>query len=184
MSAFADYERLLDRLDGHAARVQREHAHSFSCAPGCSGCCHRQLSVFPVEAARIGAWIRSEGLAPPASGEASVHPLTVLPGSTPCALLDEAGRCRVYPVRPVICRTHGLPLAVPDGDGLRGDVCPLNFAEAGLGGLPSTDFLSLSPVNTLLAAIDAAFVQATGADPARVELWDLAEPTGPSESGS
>ena len=174
MSAFGDYERLLDRVDAHATRVHREHAAAFACAPGCSGCCHRQLSVFPVEAARIEAWVSENGLAEDAAGEAHVHPLTVLEDSQPCALLDPAGRCRIYPVRPIICRTHGLPLAVPDGEGLRGDVCPLNFAEVGLSGLQSTDFLSLSPVNAVLVAINAAFVQRHGVPPARVELADLA----------
>ncbi len=173
MSALADYERLLDRVDAHAARLHEARAQGFACAPGCSGCCHRQLSIFPIEAARIAAWIDDNSLADDAEGEPSVDPLTVVEDSAPCALLDTAGRCRIYPVRPIICRTHGLPLAVPDGDGLRADVCPLNFGDGGLAALSSTEFLALTPLNTVLAALNAAFVQNTGASPARVELVDL-----------
>ena len=35
--------------------------------------------------------------------------------------------CTIYPVRPVICRTHGLPIIYPDRQGI--DICPLNFTE-------------------------------------------------------
>lgn len=167
------YEQLLQKVDAHAARVTEAHGAELACRPGCSGCCHRSLTVFPLEAARIAAWVAQEGLAEPTEGDALVHPLTVVADSEPCAFLDPAGRCRVYPVRPLICRSHGLPLAVPEGDGLRGDVCPLNF-EGGLGGVPSSDFLSLATLNTVLAALNAAFVASTGVRDVRMPLAELA----------
>lgn len=42
----------------------------------------------------------------------------------PCVFLvnDE---CAIYPVRPIICRTHGLPIKYPDRQEI--DACPLNF---------------------------------------------------------
>ncbi len=177
---FADYERLLARIDAHSAAVAARWPDEFACRAGCSGCCHRQLSVFPVEAARIRLWLAEQGLSPEAEGESFVDPETAPEGASPCAFLDRAGRCRVYAVRPLICRTHGLPLAVPDPEGgLRGDTCPLNFRSAGLGGLPSSDFLSLTPVNTVLAAVNAHYVAQTGADDARVDLSDLAAEANP-----
>lgn len=177
---FAHYERLLARIDAHGAQVVGRWRSEFACRAGCSGCCHRQLSVFPVEAAHIRSWLSAEGLAEPGEGEAFVDPETAPPGSGPCSFLDEAGLCRIYPVRPLICRTHGLPLAVPDDDGgLRGDTCPLNFRGEGLGALPSSDFLSLTPVNTLLAAVNAAWVAESGADGARVDLAEVAVEAGP-----
>ena len=173
----ADYRRVLERVDAHAARLEAAWPREFACGPGCSGCCQRSLTVFPVEAASIRAFLASGGALPPSEGEPFVSPLVVLEPdeAEPCSFLDGAGRCRIFPVRPVICRSHGLPLAVPDGaGGLRGDCCPLNFRE-GMGNLPSSDFLSLVAINTLLAAVDARYVAEGGGGAERVALSTLAE---------
>lgn len=65
--------------------------------------------------------------------------------STACALLVD-GSCSVYDERPIICRSHGLPIRV---DGAT-DVCPLNFVgiEA-----PAASVLVLDAVNAPLAII-------------------------------
>ncbi|MCP4868314.1 MAG: YkgJ family cysteine cluster protein [Proteobacteria bacterium] len=175
-----DYRRLVARVDDHAERVTAAWSHRFACRSGCSGCCQRSLSVAGVEASSIGAWIEEHGLAPEAGdGEPFVSPLTVVNPDdvTPCAMLDAGGQCRIYPVRPVICRTHGLPVAISDGEGgKRGDTCPLNFTEAGLGEVPSADFLDLTTLDTVLAAVDLRFSLATGSSPGeRVPLSDLAD---------
>ena len=147
----SDYRRLVERLDAHAGRVTEAWSDAFACAEGCSDCCQRDLSVFAVEAANIRAWLEQHGPVPAGAGSG-------------CALLDERGACRIYPVRPVICRTHGLPLAIPDdAGGAVGDVCPLNFDEGrGLSEVPAEDFLSLRTVETLLAAVDLAFTSKEG----------------------
>ena len=161
----SDYRRLVARLNAHAERVTAAWPDAFRCAEGCSSCCQRDLSVFAVEAACIRLWLEEHGPVPRGEG----------PG---CALLDERGACRIYPVRPIICRTHGLPLAVTQDDGsVAGDVCPLNFDEGrGLAELPSGDFLSLQTVETLLAAIDLAFTAELGLpEGERTPLAELAE---------
>jgi len=33
--------------------------------------------------------------------------------SNACVFLDQEGACKIYPYRPLICRTHGLPLLYP-----------------------------------------------------------------------
>ena len=173
------YRRLVRRLDQHCEAVSAHHAKDLACAPGCAACCHRQLSVFAIEAEQIRRWLTAQGLAPFESdvtrsfGSPS---LLLATDDAPCAFLDAAGRCRIYPVRPVICRSHGLPVALADeSGGLRGDCCPLNFRD-GLEGVTSDEFLSLETLNTLLAALNRAFV---GEDPklaaaGRIELRDLA----------
>ncbi len=35
------------------------------------------------------------------------------PPSSPCVFLDKEGACTIYPYRPLICRTHGLPILYP-----------------------------------------------------------------------
>jgi len=183
--AIVDYELFVRRIDEHSERVTRRYAEQFSCSAGCSSCCYRQLTVFPVEAERIRRWLDEQG------GLASYEPDQALEVGNPalllaveepaCKFLDGAGRCRIYPVRPVICRTHGLPLAIDDGEGaLRGDVCPLNFAEGdGLGAVSGDDFLSLEVVNTTLATLNARFVDGGDCEPGdRVALAELAAPSG------
>jgi len=174
-----DYRRFVDRVDDHAERVADAWSHRLACRAGCAGCCQRTLSVSPVEAASIRRWIDEHGLAADSGGPpAYVSPLTIVEpeADQACAMLDSAGQCRIYPVRPVICRTHGLPVAVSDGEGGRhGDTCPLNFTEAaGLGEVPSSDFLDLATLEVVLAAIDLRFSIAAGATPGeRVPLARL-----------
>lgn len=147
----SSYRQLVERLDAHAERVTAARPAAFRCGRGCSDCCQRDLSVFAVEAASIRSWLQDHGPIQPNPGEG-------------CALLDSRGACLIYPVRPVICRTHGLPLAVQQEDGsVAGDVCPLNFdGGRGLVDLPSQDFLAVRTVDTLLAAVDLAFTAAAG----------------------
>jgi len=178
---FAAYELLVRRIDAHSERVTRQYTDQFSCSAGCSSCCYRQLTVFPVEAERIRRWVEEQGgLAPyePDQALAVGHPALLLAVEEPaCKFLDAAGRCRIYPVRPVLCRTHGLPLAIDDGEGaVYGDVCPLNFAEGeGLAAVPAEDFLSLEVVNTTLVTLNARFVAGgNGGSDVRVALAELA----------
>ena len=124
------------------------------CGPGCSDCCIDDLKVFPVEAELI----RTHA---PALLSADVpHP----PGK--CAFLDESGSCRVYPCRPYVCRTQGLPLRwLEDGaDGevaeLR-DICPLNddalqAMGSPLEGLAADQCWSLGDFESRLAGLQAS----------------------------
>ena len=70
-----------------------------------------------------------------------------------CPLLDDVGQCRVYESRPMICRSHGLPISV--GDPPKRDVCPLNF---GAGPTPdemsAEDVLNVNSVNAIMAVLD------------------------------
>lgn len=71
-----------------------------------------------------------------------------------CPLLDEAGRCKVYAARPLICRSHGLPIQV--GPSTQRDVCPLNFPDGPEPAeLPDADVLNVNSLNAILAVIDA-----------------------------
>jgi len=176
----ASYHQFLERINLHSADIENRWSEQLTCQQGCSGCCHRDLSVFPIEAERIRRYLEKHELRPlpvvsppPITREA----LTVLDleGEAPCAMLDSEGLCRIYEARPTICRSHGLPLAVQDDDGVYGDVCPLSFdGGAGLVDVSSDDFLSLQTVNTVLAALNQQFVQRTGAEPERVSLETLA----------
>lgn len=175
--ALGSYAQFVARIDAHAARVEAAWGEQLACARGCSGCCHRTLTVFPIEAARIRAHLGGQTL--PAAPPPPLTPRSLavldLDGAVPCAMLDAQGDCRIYEVRPLICRSHGLPLAIEDDDGVYGDVCPLSFdGGQGLAELPSADFLALSTLNTVLVALNQQFVTASGAAESRISLTALA----------
>lgn len=75
----------------------------------------------------------------------------------------------------VLCRTHGLPIAIEEDSGaVHGDCCPLNFSQR-VKALQSEAFLSLKTVKTLLTALNSAFVGDPGAAcEERLKLTDLA----------
>lgn len=128
---------LWQNVDGFSKRLRERHSQHMRCGPGCSACCFTDITVFASEAVEILRWLgaldpgRKDELrrcreAPPESG---LDPAGVSRPS--CAFLVQ-GRCTIYPVRPLICRTQGLPLLLEssiDGEKLSMDVCPLNFTQ-------------------------------------------------------
>ena len=74
----------------------------------------------------------------------------------PCPLLV-AGSCRLYAARPLICRTHGLPLLMTGADGPRVDYCPKNFAD--VASLPAAAIIDLERLNTALVAINQLYLR-------------------------
>ncbi|MEO1338853.1 MAG: YkgJ family cysteine cluster protein, partial [Myxococcota bacterium] len=111
-------ERLHAEVDQAIEPLAQKHGPRLRCNKGCTGCCIDDLTVFEAEAARIqhhhDELLRTETPAP--EGQ--------------CAFLDEAGACRIYPDRPYVCRTQGLPLRWwdegPDGPAEFRDICALN----------------------------------------------------------
>src|SRR5262249_50080981 len=93
-------------------------------------------------------------------------------GTDVCPALEPDGRCAIYPVRPVICRTHGLPIRFPreDAEEPRNrlpivDACPRNFAGFDLAALPAGSVLDQATLSTVLGAIDAARAREVGREP-------------------
>lgn len=78
-----------------------------------------------------------------------------------CPLLED-DRCTIYDDRPIICRSHGLPIQYIDesGDKQR-DVCPLNFAgQVPLHTLPNSDLLDVDRLNQMLAIVNQLALEA------------------------
>lgn len=123
MTGAIDWVEELHALVDHAASsVARSNAARLQCRAGCSGCCVDGLTVFELEAAVI----RQRYAALLDTGEP--HP------EGACAFLSADGRCRIYPHRPYVCRTQGLPLRWLEEDEHDGaivelrDICPKNVA--------------------------------------------------------
>lgn len=68
----------------------------------------------------------------------------------------------MYERRPVICRTHGLPLIITEEGEEGRDCCPKNFVGRGLDDLPRGDLLDLVHLNTMLVAVNTVFAAQAG----------------------
>ncbi len=123
MMAF--YARIDAASDG-VLRALTTNGNCLRCQKGCCSCCLDDLSVTPAEARVI-----------QDNCNEVLREMPHQPGA--CAFLDDEGACRIYPYRPYICRTHGLPLRWLDEDENgedieERDVCELN--EIDLAQLP------------------------------------------------
>jgi uncharacterized protein len=142
--------RLQDEVSAAADQIAQGHGQRLQCAKGCAGCCVDDLSVFAVEAARI--------------QRQAAEVLTQAPGPAgACAFLDAEGACRIYPARPYVCRTQGLPLRwideAPDGQFVeRRDICELNEpGEPDLVELAPEACWPLGPVEEQLQGLQRAY---------------------------
>ncbi len=160
--------RLRTRVDRHFDDALARTPEGFACKPGCWECCRPRFSVFEVEAAPI-----RQALADMAVHDPETRERVRQQGHDAelghCALLID-GRCSVYEQRPMICRSHGLPVGFQDPDDAQGvfvDHCPLNFVDAEV---PVESVLMLDAVNRPLAVL--AELWNRGAP--RVALADLA----------
>lgn len=152
MPGLDNYLALVSRVDQLCAQTVSRFESHISCRRGCDACC-RHLSVFAVEAAAI-----REALSalPEAEAELIRGKAELAAADAPCPLLED-GLCLLYEARPIICRTHGLPLLI-SRDGERAvDFCPENFQ--GLTGIPGSAVLDLDRLNETLAAINALYLQ-------------------------
>lgn len=139
---------LHDEVGREAERLQALHAARLACRRGCSACCADGLTVFEVEAERIRRHypgLLAGGVPGPAGG---------------CPFLDGEGACRIYPHRPYVCRTQGLPLrwieARPEGEVVElRDICPLNQAGPPVESLEAGACWTLGPAEGRLAALQA-----------------------------
>lgn len=116
-----------------------------ACAQGCTSCCHVDLAVSSIEAARIREALESLPGDVRQELQTRADAITESPEaaeSGPCVMLDDSGSCTIYTERPMICRTQGLALRYPvdfvpeealsakASDGSALCWCPLCYAES------------------------------------------------------
>ncbi|MCP5059351.1 MAG: YkgJ family cysteine cluster protein [bacterium] len=148
--ALAALHRLHGDVDRRAEALRAEHADRLQCARGCASCCIDGLSVSQIEA---------EGIRrghPALLAEANPH------SEGACAFLSEDDSCRIYPNRPYVCRTQGLPLRWLDEDQDQEirehrDICELNLAGPPLTGLRPEACWLLGPTELAIDRIEQSW---------------------------
>ncbi len=172
---------LVAKVDAFFDRVHAKHKDAMQCGKGCSDCCCDRLTITLLEAATIATAIggmsdaEKTGLAEWASRDEHES----------CAALSRDGACMIYAARPLICRTHGVPIrygrpvneVAAKDDAVRLPVvtaCFKNFdGGASLDRVPAEDVLDQTTVSATLGALDAAFADECGVP--RGTRIDLAE---------
>ena len=169
------YRELTVKVDAFFTRVRTRHASDMRCGSGCDSCCRTRLTITGVEAEAL----RAHVAAMPDDARARLAEVARRPfdpGDMRCAALEDDGRCLVYGGRPIVCRSHGVPVRVYGEAGGRRfpiiDSCPLNFT-AGPDRADPDCILDQETLSATLIAIDAEDADARGR--ARGERVPLAE---------
>lgn len=154
------YRQLIADIDAMIHKLTESRFQAIMrCKPGCADCCV-QFSVLPLEAALVAEFLNTQ------TPEISRC-------REKCLLLSD-DLCQVYEVRPVICRTQGLPLAYIDeaAGAVEVSACPLNFPDDYP--LAHDDLLYMDQFNSRLAELNLQYCQSVGLDPKhRIPLADL-----------
>lgn len=161
-----NYRNLLARIDDLCRGIEGVLKGQITCSEGCSTCC-TAISLFPVEAAAI-----NEALSRLPEAEAAAIRLHVAAHADGerCPLLAQH-RCLLYAARPIICRTHGLPIIYTENGQRLADCCPLNHPD--LESLPGSALIDLDRLNPLLVAVNALYLsrkEATATLPERLTI--------------
>lgn len=167
---YPPYQNLLAKIDAFSHSTQKKRPEAFSCREGCFGCCEVHLSVVQVEAGHLQRATEALPEEVFVQVEQNARAL-LLQNEERCPFLLE-GRCAVYEHRPVICRSHGLPVTWAD---LRAraesyDVCPLNFQ----GMTPtSKEILDVDTINAILFTVDSLFCKETQQKQERMSMAEV-----------
>jgi uncharacterized protein len=164
-SALQSLSRLYREIDGHIARLAKIHAGRMRCRPGCADCCVDDISVNEAEALNIRRSFTD------LLYKELPHP------EGACAFLSGDKTCRIYPMRPYVCRTQGLPLHwIEEHDGkttAMRDICPLNEHGTPVEELPENECWRIGPVEEELALLQNKISNGTMR---RVKLRELFAP--------
>src|SRR5665647_1690873 len=144
MSYFLDnYRQLTARVDALCNTIKAALGEQITCSAGCSSCC-TSITVFPVEASALRVALKT---LPDRQAEEIIRHVSEHAEGERCPLLLHH-RCLLYEARPIICRTHGLPIIYTTDGQRNSDCCPLNLTEAE--SVPGSSAVDIDKLNTLL----------------------------------
>lgn len=145
------YRELVAKVDRVLDDVRRKYPSDIACHKGCDCGC-RNLSIFPIEALSIFMAIRQM---PPKAAAAFLQ-RTEAHRFQDCPLLQDR-TCGLYPFRPIICRTHGLPLQTIYRGRPSIGYCRRNFINRPA--IPRDAVIDLDRINNALRTVNAALAQ-------------------------
>jgi len=163
-----NYQKMLHRVKELCQGIEDTLHEHLNCTKGCSSCC-KAFTLFPVEAVALGAALES---LPTERATAIRRYVDEHCNGEKCPLLED-DQCLLYDDRPVICRTHGLPILYVENGEQRVDCCPINLVQCK--SLPGAAVIDLERLNTLLVSVNAQFLKQSGISDNIPERFTIAE---------
>ncbi len=148
-----EYQNLVHKIEQTCSRLENFYKEHIVCQPGCSDCCKVDRSVLSIEAYFIRQQLKEFSAARIRKMRSRYKK-----NDQYCPMLWH-DLCAIYPVRPIICRTHGLPIQYVEAEIAFVDYCRLNFTQ-----LPETyEFqdeyiIDMREFNSELVRLDQRFV--------------------------
>ncbi len=147
-----NYQQLTARVDALCKTIADTLGKQITCSAGCSSCC-TSITIFPVEAAAMREALNN--LPDQKAEEIRRHVLEHAEDER-CPLLFHH-QCLLYEARPIICRTHGLPIIYTAEGQRNSDCCPHNLTDSE-SPLSGTSVVDLDKLNTLLVAVNSIYM--------------------------
>ncbi len=172
---FDRYEELMAKVDRTVEDLEKRHREHLVCMPGCDACCREWLSFYPVEIAYISLWVARQKAALQEEISKRLEIARETPRSGGCPLLKD-GRCLAYPVRPLLCRSHGLLLNVADPGHPPEPVrsCELNYRDTDPSVFDPSQCINQNLLSSLLFHVNGLFAREAGLSPdLRLDLTAL-----------
>jgi uncharacterized protein len=151
---FAQYKALCNYCGEFSALVSQKYGQHIQCKKGCADCCSLE-TVSPLEAQVISEYLKKS---PALTSENAVVKSSDKKQGKCVFLKDEA--CAIYPVRPIICRTQGLPMGFSESPSI--DVCPLNFTNQPVSSIDKKYVLDAGKIAENLMRLNLAYCMAKG----------------------
>jgi uncharacterized protein len=145
---FQSYHTLTKDIDALSLSLEKTHAKHLNCKKGCDLCC-MAISVFPIEYYAIKAELE----------KLKLPSLPIPKDNAQCRFLVDHS-CSIYQSRPVICRTHGLPLVYMsmDTDEYELSLCELNFTNFDFEEFDEENTFPMDRINSRLYQLNKHFV--------------------------
>jgi len=145
---FRKYKNLVKEIDQHTASLENVHQKHMKCKNGCDLCCI-DFSIFPIEFHYILSELNKENKKPELAEKSEKEICTFLKNHS----------CTIYKQRPVMCRTHGLPLLYANDDGdFELSACELNFTEFDFEDFTMENTLPQDKYNSKLYILNRDFI--------------------------
>ncbi len=145
---YEKYKVLRKEIDSKTKQLEKEHQKHMQCKAGCDFCC-MDYSILPIEFYSILNELKTENTKPDTNLNAE---------SDQCIFLKEH-KCSIYAERPIICRTHGLPLLFMNDEGeWELSACELNFTEFNLESFTPENTFAQDKYNSRLFMLNKEFI--------------------------
>ncbi len=153
LNHFESYMNLVQKIDILSDKLSLIHNNNILCCEKCCDCCIN-LSIFPVEFYAIKQQLISNNI--------NLSEI-FFDANSSCGFLKKA-LCQIYEFRPIICRTHGLPIVFYNEDLEEPEYsvsfCDKNFRNADLETFvfDEENTLNIDEINGELYSLNLKFI--------------------------